>query len=161
MKVILSTFLLLSLLACSGGKSSSGSADRSTQPAESETLTTEFMRLVNEHRKSKGLGTITHSVSMSDIAFTHSQNMARKNVSFGHSGFSGRCSEARDAMGGGNLCAENVAQGQRTAQAVFNSWMNSSSHRANIENSRITHSGLGISTATDGSLYWTHLFLEL
>ena len=86
--------------------------------------------------------------------------MANKEVSFGHTGFSGRCSEAREAMDGGNLCAENVAMGQKTALAVFTAWMNSSSHRANIENARVTHSGLGFAKSSAGTIYWTHLFLE-
>ena len=33
-------------------------------------------------------------------------------------------------------------------------------HRANIENVRLTHSGLGVAVSDSGTHYWTHLFLE-
>jgi uncharacterized protein YkwD len=160
---ILPIFILLSLIACNhqgSNSSSSSSRENTTAPVERETLTTRFMALVNNHRKSMGLKALTNVDSLSDIAFGHSQDMARKAVSFGHDGFSSRCSDARAALESGNLCAENVAMGQKTAEAVFNAWMNSSSHRANIENSRLTHSGLGIAVSSDGTYYWTHLFIE-
>ncbi len=162
MKKLLPLLILFSLIACEGNdKSSSNSGNGDHREAvESETLTTQFMELVNNHRKKIGLKAITHVDSLALIALDHSHNMATKAVSFGHTGFSSRCSDARDAMSGGNLCAENVAMGQKTAQAVFSSWMNSSSHRANIENARLTHCGLGISQSSSGTYYWTHLFLE-
>lgn len=162
MKKILFLTILLLVVSCEGKDSSSSSqSDNSKAPVQDESVTTQFMTLVNNHRKSLGLSAIKHSSKMADIAYGHSEDMARKSVSFGHDGFSARCSLARNAMGGGNLCAENVAMGQKTAQAVFTAWMNSSGHRANIENSRVTHSGLGIAKSSDGTLYWTHLFLEL
>ena len=162
MKKFLPLLILVLLISCEGkDKSSSGSGSTDSREAvESETLTTQFMVLINNHRKSIGLKALTHAEPLAAIALEHSYNMATKEVSFGHTGFSSRCSEARDAMSGGNLCAENVAMGQKTAEAVYNAWMNSSSHRANIENGRLTHCGLGISQSSSGTYYWTHLFLE-
>ena len=162
MKKLLSLLILFSLNACQGkdGSSSETGASDSREAVESESLTSQFMVLVNNHRKSIGLKPFTHSDSIALIALGHSHDMATKEVSFGHTGFSSRCTDARNVMSGGNLCAENVAWGQKTAQAVFTSWMNSSSHRANIENGRLTHCGLGISQSSSGALYWTHLFLE-
>lgn len=162
MKKVFLLSLLLLFAAChsSDDSSSSGAQDSVNQPAEAEELTSSFMVLVNNHRKSLGLRSLVHAEELATVARGHSQNMASKSVAFGHTGFSARCAEARVVMGGGNLCAENVAMGQKTAQAVFNSWMNSSSHRANIENSRVTHCGLGIAKSSSGTLYWTHFFLE-
>jgi uncharacterized protein YkwD len=170
-KIFLLTVFSL-LIACNG---KGGSSTSSTMPANSEngdgdtvvitpeakTVTEQFVNLVNDHRKSIGLRALIHADSMAQIALGHSEDMATKKVAFGHTGFSSRCSEARDAMGGGNLCAENVATGQKTAQAVFTSWMNSSSHRANIESARHTHFGLGVAKSSSGTYYWTNLFLEL
>lgn len=121
-------------------------------------ITAELMSLVNDHRRRLGLSPIQHSDPLAVIARTHSQNMAAGRISFGHSGFSERCSKAREVLGGGNLCGENVAKGQKTAQAVFDSWLSSSGHRANIEGSRFTHSGLGYEQSSSGTFYWTHLF---
>lgn len=131
-------------------------------PVETErTWTDQFFQLVNNHRASLGLRAVIASEELSEIALIHSQNMASGKVAFGHTGFSGRCSDARAALGGGNWCAENVANGQSTPQAVFTSWMNSSGHRANIESSRATHSGLGYKRSATGKYYWTQLVLEL
>lgn len=123
--------------------------------------TEEFMILVNDHRRSLGLRALIHKDEVADIAQKHSQNMASGIVSFGHTGFSGRCSDARAALGGGNLCAENVAAGQKTPEAAFNSWMSSSGHRANIEKSRVTHTGFGYAKNSSGKYYWTQIFIEL
>lgn len=119
------------------------------------------MDLVNDHRQGLGLRALIHDPGMEKIAQTHSQNMANGTVAFGHTGFSSRCSQARAILGGGNLCAENVAYGQKTPQAAFNSWMNSSGHRANIEQPRATHTGFGYAKSASGTLYWTQIFLEL
>ena len=159
---LITLIILLTLVACqksNGSSSSTGSSDH-REAVESESLTTKFMELVNNHRKSLGLETLEHSDSLAMIALDHSYNMATKVITFGHTGFSARCADGREVLSGGNLCAENVASGQKTAESVFTSWMNSPSHRKNIESIRLTHSGLGIAQSETGSLYWTHLFLE-
>ena len=52
---------------------------------------------------------------------------------------------------------ENIAQGQTTAKAVVNAWMNSEGHRANILNKNYTHIGVGY--VKDGN-YWTQMFIQ-
>lgn len=179
MKIILAAFLLL-ISSCEKGDNSTWSSVN--QPAESsdsasgditdtstdtgtdqgtQTMTEEFMELVNNHRVSIGLLPLIHDESMGNIAEGHSADMASGSVAFGHDGFSSRCSEARSALGGGNLCAENVAMGQKTVQAAFTAWMNSSGHRANIEQARATHTGFGYKKSSSGTYYWTQIFLEL
>lgn len=128
--------------------------------ADLEAFENEFISLVNAHRRSLGNGALTYSRPLAEIATAHSLNMANKTVEFGHGGFSGRCSDARKALGGGNLCAENVAMGQSDAQRVFSSWMGSSDHRANIENPRHTHTGLGLKKSASGTTYWTQILIE-
>jgi uncharacterized protein YkwD len=156
---IITLLILLSFIACQNGNSSSSLEERSKDAILNDTLSANFMELVNNHRKSIGLKALIIVDSISDIAFDHSQDMSNKTVTFGHTGFSERCSEARTAISG-NLCAENVAMGQKTAEAVFSSWMNSPTHRKNIESLRLTHSGLGVAVSDSGTHFWTHLFLE-
>lgn len=175
MKILLAAFLLL-ISSCEKGDNSTWS--NISQPAESsdsgsdnstdngtdqgtQTMTEEFMELVNKHRVSIGLLPLIHDESMGSIAEGHSADMASGSVAFGHDGFSGRCSEARAALGGGNLCAENVAMGQKTVTAAFTAWMNSPGHKANIEQARATHSGFGYKKSSSGTYYWTQIFLEL
>jgi uncharacterized protein YkwD len=161
MKKFFTLILLVLLVACNGGGGGTSSEESPHLDSESQTTISQFMVLINNHRKSIGLKSLTHVDEMALIAQSHSDDMADKTVAFGHDGFSGRCTDARTVMNGGNLCAENVAMGQTTAEQVFNSWMNSTSHRANIENARVTQCGLGLAKSSTGSIYWTHLFLEL
>lgn len=126
----------------------------------SQTFAEEFMLILNEHRESLSLDPITLSASLSEIASEHSLNMAEKKIVFGHEGFSSRCAEARQALGGGNLCAENVAMGQKSPKQAFDAWINSPGHRANIEQSRHSHTGFGFAKSVEGKWYWTEIFLE-
>ncbi len=132
-----------------------------TIPSTTQSWTEEFMDLINNHRASIGLRALIHDDQMGEIARTHSQNMASGAVAFGHTGFSSRCSASKSAIGGGNWCGENVAGGQTSPKAAFTSWMNSSGHRANIEQGRATHSGFGYARSSSGKYYWTQIFIQL
>ncbi len=124
------------------------------------TYTESFTRLVNNHRISKGLRPLSFETTLNSIARTHSYNMAYKKVSFGHAGFSARCDAGFDYLGSGSRCAENVAYGQSTPRTVFDAWLRSSGHRANIENPSYTHTGLGYKKSATGVFYWTQLFFK-
>lgn len=132
-----------------------------TNPPATLSWTEQFMDLVNDHRASIGLRAMIHDDDLQRIVLEHSQDMANGTVAFGHTGFSSRCSASRAALGGGNWCGENVAAGQTSPQAAFNSWMNSSGHRANIESSRATHTGFAYARSSSGKYYWTQIFIEL
>lgn len=54
---------------------------------------------------------------------------------------------------------ENIAYGQRSAEEVMNSWMNSSGHRANILNADFT--GIAVGQAIRGNVkYWVQIFIK-
>lgn len=56
---------------------------------------------------------------------------------------------------------ENIAAGQRSPQAVLNSWMNSSGHKANIMSDNFSHLGAGYKLVPDDKYgkYWVQLFV--
>jgi uncharacterized protein YkwD len=137
------------------------SNDKDSKMSAEDQMTEEFMMLVNNHRISLGKQSLEHSDGLARISLTHSEQMANKTVAFGHTGFSQRCHDARVILGGGDMCAENVAMGQKTAAAVFNSWMNSTGHRANLEQSRFTHTGFGLKLSSSGVYYWTLILIGL
>ena len=115
------------------------------EPQTDETsFAEEFLELVNDHRHEIKLAPLEISEGMNAIAKRHSQNMAAGSVEFGHLGFPVRCSKARVVLKGGNLCAENVAMGQKNAQRVYLAWMNSPGHRANILHKAYGRVGIGI-----------------
>lgn len=124
--------------------------------------TEEFMQLVNDHRQSLGLGTLTYSEDIETTAFIHSRRMARKFIPFGHMGSKLRCQTVLSILelDEGALCGENVAMGQEDAKSVFKAWMESESHRQAIEDGRYTHSGLGFYKDFRGRIYWTQIFVD-
>lgn len=140
--------------------SNSGDAGSDSDVVVQDKITEDVMALINNHRVDMGLDPLIHSNGLREIASTHSENMAKKTVAFGHTGFSGRCTSGRAVLGSANLCSENVAMGQTSAQSVFNAWINSAGHRANIEHPRVTHTGFGYQKSSGGVIYWTQIFLE-
>ncbi len=55
---------------------------------------------------------------------------------------------------------ENIAMGQETPTEVFNDWMNSSGHKANIKGKSYNHVGFGITKSKDGTSYWCTVFSD-
>jgi uncharacterized protein YkwD len=159
--------ILLSISACD--YSSNGVNSQAIQPLSEgnvptgtiQAFTNEFMDLINQHRIDIGLHPLLNDEGVGNLATQHSLNMATGAVAFGHLGFSERCLKAKSLLGGGNLCAENVAMGQKSPSAVFTSWMNSPGHKANIEQSRVSHTGFGYAQSSSGVYYWTQIFIEL
>lgn len=131
-----------------------------TTPVSTDAWTEEFMELINNHRTSIGLRALILDDGLTEIVLQHSKNMANGTTAFGHTGFSGRCSAGYDVLGGGNWCGENVAMGQKTPEAAYSAWMNSSGHRANIESSRATHTGFAYAKSSSGTYYWTQIFIQ-
>lgn len=117
----------------------------------------EVIRLVNEIRKSYGLGTLTANWELSRVARYKSQDMHDKKY-FSHT--SPTYGSPFDMMKSFGItyrtAGENIAMGYRTPQAVVDGWMNSSGHRANILNA--SYKQIGVGYVADGN-YWTQMFI--
>jgi uncharacterized protein YkwD len=158
-------FILLFTLGCDKHTPAADSVPGSTTESQTPdpvtaSWTDQFMELVNDHRAGLGLRALIIEDGLNEVVSKHSQGMASGSVSFGHTGFSGRCSESYSVLGGGNWCGENVAMGQKSPQAAFTSWMNSPGHRANIESSKATHTGFAYAKSSSGTFYWTQIFIQ-
>ena len=138
----------------------SGTVEIDGTDATNFSFTEEFLKLVNDHRSEIGRKALILDYELSRIVQKHSEDMASGSLEFGHTGFSERCADARIVLGEGNWCGENVAAGQNTPQSVFNAWMNSPGHKANIEQVRASHTGFGYKKSISGTYYWTQIFLE-
>lgn len=146
--------------SCKSGNNSLWSSEKADVQTELDGFESELMSLINQHRQSLSLNPLIFDSRLRDLVLVHSEAMANGEIPFGHSGFSQRCSEGKGIIGGGNLCAENIAIGQKTPQAVFSAWMNSTGHRGNIEQARVTHTGVSYKQGINGSIYWTQIFIE-
>lgn len=125
------------------------------------TLEDEVIRLCNIQRSRNGLPALTKNWQVSRVARYKSQDMINRNY-FSHTsptyGSPFKMMESfgiRFSAGG-----ENIAYGQRTPQEVVNAWMNSPGHRANILSRSFTQIGVGAAKKSNGTLYWTQMFIK-
>ena len=118
----------------------------------------EVLRLVNVERANAGLSALQNDLELARVAEDKSQDMHDKGY-FSHT--SPTYGSPFDMMKNYGItyksAGENIAQGQKTAAAVVDAWMNSEGHRANILNAKYTHMGVGY--VKDGN-YWTQMFIQ-
>jgi uncharacterized protein YkwD len=111
--------------------------------------------LANEARAGAGCAPLRVDARITAAAQAHSDDMAANDY-FSHDSLDGRSFADRlRAAGYPSPGGENIAQGQRSAQSVHQSWMNSSGHRANILNCGFTTIGVGVNQS---AWTWTQDF---
>lgn len=110
----------------------------------------EVLELVNEKRKQNGLHALYMNETLMESAMVRASEIA---VCFSHTRpDSSSCFDLDSDM-----CAENIALGDQTAQNVMDSWMNSEGHKQNILLENATTIGIGC-FVHNGVLYWTQCF---
>ncbi|WP_188207144.1 SafA/ExsA family spore coat assembly protein [Alkalibacillus aidingensis] len=128
---------------------------------EVKSIENEVIRLTNNYREQNGLEPLDHDWQLSRVARYKSADMRDKNY-FSHQ--SPTYGSPFDMIENFNVsyrrAAENIAAGQRSAEAVVESWMNSPGHRQNILNPDMTHIGVGYAEGGSRSTYWTQMFIE-
>lgn len=113
---------------------------------------------INAYRATLELSPLTMNSFIRAECRTHSENMADGTVPVGHDGVLDRSARIKEELGLG-IIAENVAVGANSAEAVVNSWLNSSAHKENIEGD-FSLTGVGIAQDSDGVLYFTQIFYQ-
>lgn len=131
---------------------------------EPEISVTEFedevIRLVNIEREKNGLAALKNDKTLRNVAAAHSKDMADRNF-FDHENPDGESPFDRMKNNGirYGYAGENIAKGQRTAESVVNSWMNSEGHRKNILNGNFKRIGVGLDVSS-GTYIWTQCFTD-
>lgn len=120
-----------------------------------------MLELCNEARREKGLSPLTLDKTLCRMARFKSQDMSTN--SFSHSGSYGELSDLLKKFNVTYSSAgENIAygtQGAYTIEKIFDSWMNSDGHRANILGNDFTKLGYGM--YSDGTVtYYTQEFIR-
>jgi uncharacterized protein YkwD len=126
--------------------------------ASSEELA--FLNLINEYRRSKGLGALKLTQTLGAAAEHHSKSMADNNY-FSHTlipqGISWSQNMTNHGYDYSTYRGENIAAGNSTALSTFNQWKGSSAHNANMLSSN--YKAIGIGRVYGGSStyghYWT------
>ena len=124
--------------------------------AANSSYAAQVVSLVNAERARQGLPALTVSTTVQQAAQTRAGELQ---TSFSHTRPSGAsCFTALTEAGiSYTRAGENIAYGQSTPEAVVQSWMSSSGHRANILSSSFTTIGVGC-TVVNGTAYWAQLF---
>ncbi|HEY8424283.1 MAG TPA: SafA/ExsA family spore coat assembly protein [Clostridia bacterium] len=121
----------------------------------------EIFRLVNLQRSYNGLPPLTYNWQVARVARIKSQDMIDNKYFSHYSPVYGSPFKMLESYGlKFSAAAENIAYGQKTAQDVMNAWMNSPGHRANILSNTVTQMGVGVAKASNGTLYFTQLFIK-
>ncbi|MEU7477522.1 CAP domain-containing protein [Lentzea sp. NPDC042327] len=124
-------------------------------PTGDKTPEQAVLALVNDARAAKGCKALVIDDRVTTAAQAHSTDMASRKY-FSHDTPEGvDFAERMKAAGYPKPGGENIAQGYRTAEQVMQGWMNSSGHKANIENCKFTTMGVGLDTR---GFYWTQNF---
>lgn len=120
----------------------------------------EVLRLVNIERQKVGVAPLALDSSLSNVATVKSQDMIDKNYFDHNSPTYGSPFDMMKQFGISYRAAgENIAYGQDSPAEVMNSWMNSSGHRKNILSADFTHLGVGVAKKSNGTIYWTQMFI--
>lgn len=121
--------------------------------------------LINVERQRRGLRPLVWDGGLTRIARYHSENMARGGF-LNHVDRDGLDLKGRaEVLGlhGWKALGENIAYNQGfsdpTAFAVER-WMVSEKHRENILSDEFTHAGVGVARASDGTFYFTQVFMK-
>lgn len=110
---------------------------------------------VNTHRASIGAEWLSWSEPMASVARQHSQEIASGAISMGHVG-----AQDRIAILSSSLGIESYGENEAMTPSVdgaINGWLDSPSHRANMERS-FTITGVGASVQADGRYIITQIF---
>lgn len=151
----------------STGTSTNESGTGDSDPEQSEEATAEMtqaeavLKLVNAERKKAGLQPLTLSNKLTNIAYTKAKDMAEKNYFSHQSPTYGSPFDMLKQFGVSfSAAGENIAAGQKSAEEVMNSWMNSSGHKANILNANYTQLGVGFYRGGSYGTEWVQLFIK-
>ena len=156
-------FLLLvnfSLVSCSKEETTETSTTTTNVSAAKYAYTNEeneVLNLINNYRQSKGLKVLEKVDYMSTLSEGHDKYMITAGK-VSHDYFQDRYEALVKNLGAKNA-SENVAYNYASPQSVFNAWLASDGHRANIEGN-FTHFGIAIRTNAEGKKYYTNLFMS-
>ena len=112
--------------------------------------------LVNEYRQEQGIEPLKVIPALQKNAQTRAVEISEE---FSHTRPDGTlCFTAISSSISYYACAENIAYGETTPEAVVNQWKKSDGHNKNMLNSDYTHIGVGV-YESGGYIYWVQLFV--
>lgn len=128
--------------------------------AQIDAMEKRVFELVNQERSAHGLKALAYDWQVARVAGYKACDM-RDTGYFNHTSpvYGSPFDMLRNFGISFTAAGENIAKGQRTAEAVMQGWMNSQGHRANILNANYTKIGVGY-CAGRGGPYWVQMFVR-
>lgn len=118
----------------------------------------ELAREINDYRISKGLNALETINYISYKSEEHNEYMIENKV-VNHDYFQQRSQDLMQRLGAVKV-NENVAYNYTTPAGVLNAWLESESHKANIEGD-FTHFGISVTEDPEtGKKYYTNIFIK-
>ena len=156
MKKILTLILTLFILSCT-------KKDETIIPPlhtyQFSTNEIELLNRINIYRDSIGLNTLQTNQHISYLCQEHNLYMIDNDV-INHDYFQYRADNLQKTLGAERV-GENIAYNYNTPEAAVKAWLNSASHKQNIEGN-FTHFGIAIrENATTGKKYYTNIFVRI
>lgn len=118
---------------------------------------TELFEMVNTHRASLGLESLTFNATAYKYSIEHNNFMAANDV-LNHENFSTRAASIV-AETNATSVSENVARRYTTLERTLEGWLASPAHRATIEGD-FTHAAISIVIDANGDSYYTQMFFK-
>ncbi|AXT58301.1 CAP domain-containing protein [Aquimarina sp. MMG015] len=143
------------IVSCSSEDDSINSNINTDELTNETNISDDILALVNQHRQSLGLSTLSKNNTAEQLAIDHTKYMISIEE-INHDNFNQRgniLGDEENATG----TAENVARFYSDAQSVVDGWLNSTGHRENIEGNYM-YTGISAIKDENGRYYYTQLF---
>jgi uncharacterized protein YkwD len=162
-RLVLACACSLVYAACTVPIVSSGPSAPAAAPTSARVGPTEarIFNLINAERRHRGLKALAYNPELDQMAKIQAQNMAhfRKMAHvIPEAKLPTMKDRARHVGYPFGRLAENVALGYPDAPTVVHGWMTSRGHRANILNSDVVETGIGIAQSSSGGVYYCQVF---
>lgn len=124
-----------------------------------ESIDVEILELLNAYRISNGLQSLELLNPISAEAIIHNDFMISENE-ISHTNFYARSQKIIEKTRAVAV-SENLATGYSSAASVVNAWLNSPSHKANIDDARYNYVGVSTKKDPNGKYYFTNIFAQI
>ncbi len=156
---LLAIVALLGFTSCSTDSAAEDQINSIEVPVapQAKQIEIEIMELINAYRINQGLNPLNEHSTVKAVAYTHTDYMVEVN-NVSHDNFFQR-KQSLQINANANIVSENVAYGFSSAESVVNAWLNSPSHRENIEGD-FTDFDISAEKNNEGKWYFTNIFIK-
>ena len=158
-RALLPLAIVFTMVSCSSNSSDATTTDNKLVTSYNYNDTElKLVTLINNHRVSIGLNPLEVINHISYKSEEHNIYMIDNKV-INHDYFQQRSDNLIEVLGATRV-GENIAYNYQTAESAMTAWLNSPSHKANLEGN-FTHFGISVTVdAATGRKYYTNIFIK-